>query len=97
MPNDGYILISASVTMGGTDITSTAYNAERILIPRVTGDIIITASATDVVIPDVSGKENTSNKVTSISESSTNEQYPSALAVKNYVDSALGVIENGSY
>ncbi len=48
LPNDGYILTSVSVTMGGTDITSTAYNAERILIPRVTGDIIITASATDI-------------------------------------------------
>ena len=48
LPNDGYILTSVSVTMGGTDITSTAYNAERFLIPRVTGDIIITASATDI-------------------------------------------------
>lgn len=32
------------------------------------------------VIPDVSGKENTSNKVTSLSAQSTNEQYPSAKA-----------------
>ena len=48
LPNDGYILTSVSVTMGGTDITSTAYNAERILIPKVTGDIIITASADGV-------------------------------------------------
>ena len=48
LPNDGYILTSVSVTMGGTDITSTAYNAERILIPRVMGDIIITASATGI-------------------------------------------------
>lgn len=47
---------SVTVMMGGTDITSTAYNAERILIPKVTGDITITASATDVAIPDVSGK-----------------------------------------
>lgn len=44
-----------------------------------------------------SAKENASNKVTSISGNSTNAQYPSALAVKNYVDAALGVIENGSY
>lgn len=46
---------------------------------------------------DITGKENVSNKVTLISSSSTNTQYPSALAVKNYVDTALGVIENGSY
>lgn len=57
---------------------------------------IYTKAEVDALI-NVSGKENTSNKVTSISGSSTNEQYPSALAVKNYVDSALGVIENGSY
>lgn len=30
---------------------------------------------------DISGKENTSNKVTTISSSSTNTQYPSAKAV----------------
>lgn len=42
---------------------------------------------------DISGKENTSNKVTSISASASNTQYPSALAVKNYVDSVLGDIE----
>ena len=49
LPNDGYILTSVSVTMGGTDITSTAYNAERVLIPRVTENIIITASANDIM------------------------------------------------
>lgn len=48
LPNDGYILTSVSVTMGGTDITSTAYNVGRVLIPNVMGDIIITASADGV-------------------------------------------------
>lgn len=38
------------------------------------------------VIPDVSGKEDTSNKVTSLSAQSTNEQYPGAKAVVDYVD-----------
>lgn len=33
------------------------------------------------VIPDVSGKENTSNKVTSLSSASTDTQYPSAKCV----------------
>lgn len=37
------------------------------------------------VIPDVSGKENTSNKVTSLSSSSTDTQYPSAKAVWDLV------------
>lgn len=37
------------------------------------------------VIPDVSGKENTSNKVTNLSSSSTDTQYPSAKCVWDLV------------
>lgn len=39
---------------------------------------------------DISGKEDKTNKVTSISNSSTNTQYPSALAVYNYIQSLNG-------
>ena len=46
---------------------------------------------------DISGKENTANKVTSVSSSSTNTQYPSALAVYNAIQTAIGGVENGSY
>ena len=41
---------------------------------------------------DISGKENISNKVTSISSQSTNTQYPGALAVYNYVNTTIGDI-----
>ena len=45
---------------------------------------------------DTSGEsgdvEMTSNKVTSVSASSTDTQYPSAKAVKTYVDTAIGDI-----
>lgn len=37
---------------------------------------------------DISGKENISNKVTSISSSSTDTQYPSAKAVVNYINNS---------
>jgi hypothetical protein len=37
------------------------------------------------VIPDISGKENISNKVASISSSSTDTQYPSAKCVYDLV------------
>ena len=37
------------------------------------------------VIPDINGKENTSNKVTSLSSSSTDTQYPSAKCVYDLV------------
>lgn len=44
----GYTLDGAtvSITMGGTDITSTAYNGGAISIPVVTGAIVISVSAT---------------------------------------------------
>lgn len=37
------------------------------------------------VIPDVSGKENTSNKVTSLSAQSTDTEYPSAKCVYDII------------
>ena len=47
----GYTMETVSVTMGGTDITATAYNANTgvISIAAVTGDVVITAKATKVV------------------------------------------------
>lgn len=42
---DGYELDSVTVTMGGVDITSTAYSNGRITIAEITGDIAITATA----------------------------------------------------
>ena len=39
----------------------------------------------------------TSKAITEINETVTNNQYPTALAVKNYVDTVIGGIENGSY
>lgn len=44
--NAGYTLSSVTVKMGGTDITSTAYSGGVISIASVTGDIVITATAT---------------------------------------------------
>lgn len=47
----GYTMGTVVVKMGGTDITSTAYNADTgvISIAAVTGDVVITAKATKVV------------------------------------------------
>lgn len=47
-PADGYKLGTATVTMGGTDITSTAYDDGIIVIDDVTGNIVITATGTAV-------------------------------------------------
>lgn len=44
--NTGYTLDSVIVTMGGTDITSTAYNNGTISIASVTGNVVITVTTT---------------------------------------------------
>lgn len=44
--NSGYTLDNVTVTMAGTDITSSCYSNGSINISNVTGNIIITASAT---------------------------------------------------
>lgn len=43
---DLYTLSSVVVTMGGVDVTSTAYGGGQISIASVTGDIVVTATAT---------------------------------------------------
>ena len=49
--NSGYIMGTVSITMGGTDITSTAYDSSTnaISIASVTGNIVITAEAIEDV------------------------------------------------
>ena len=47
--NSGYVLSDVTVTMGGTDITETAYDSGTITIASVTGDIVITAVAVEDV------------------------------------------------
>jgi hypothetical protein len=46
--NSGYELSSVKVTMGGTDISSTAVSGGKITIANVTGNIVITAVSTEV-------------------------------------------------
>lgn len=43
--SDGYAISAVTVTMGGVDITDSAYADGHISIPSVTGDIVITATA----------------------------------------------------
>lgn len=49
-PASGYELESVTVTMGGVDITSTAYADGVITISAVTGNLVITATATEIVV-----------------------------------------------
>ena len=46
-PNNGYVVKTISITMGGTDVTSSVWTASTrtISIPVVTGNIVVTATA----------------------------------------------------
>ena len=57
--DSGYILGNITVTMGGTDITSTAVSGNAIDIISVTGDIVIIAQATATS----SGSDSPSNTI----------------------------------
>ena len=74
--NSGYTLSSVKVTMGGTNITSSAVSGNKISIASVTGDVVITATATEIVIPTYTITNNltnctNSNSATSIKEGSS--------------------------
>ena len=49
--NSGYEISTIKVTMGGTDITSSAVSGSNITIANVTGDIVITVTTVQTVIP----------------------------------------------
>ena len=57
--NDGYELRSVTVTMGGADVTASAYSNGVVSIAEVTGDVVITAAASvpafTYVVPDLDG------------------------------------------
>lgn len=51
--SDGYALKTVTVTMGGVNITSTAYSNGVVTIAEVTGNVVITASAEKAAEPVV--------------------------------------------
>ena len=48
--NSGYVIDTIVVTMGGTNISSTAVSGNNIYIPNVTGDIVITVTTTAITV-----------------------------------------------
>ena len=69
-PTSSGYSVSVTVTMGGTDITSSAYNssAKTISIANVTGNIIITATAS---APSGGGDSYTSSRTIDVTETSS--------------------------
>lgn len=57
--NDGYVLDGIVVTMSGTAITSSVVSGNTISIPEVTGNIVITATASEAPTADISYESTT--------------------------------------
>lgn len=72
--NSGYTISNVTITMGGTDITSTAYSGGNITIGAATGPIVITATAEATSTPDVPPVGYT-NLVTTSIDPATGEVY----------------------
>ena len=68
-PSSGYEISTVTVTMGGIDITSTAYSNGHIEISSVTGNIIITA--TGVVSDNPTVTYTITNNLTNVSTSNS--------------------------
>ena len=60
--NEGYKLDAVTITMGGTDITTTAYSGGVVTITEVTGNIVITVTTVSNVTYDVTNLVPTSQE-----------------------------------
>ena len=69
---------AVSLTLGDANVIETVKVNGSALTPDAN-------KAVDITVPSVSGKEDTTNKVTSLSSSSTDTQYPSAKCVWDLV------------
>ena len=89
-----YTLNSVTVTMGGVDITSTAYSSGTITIPSVTGNIVITATA----VPAVSSISAVYTQSGTVHETDSLDSLKADLVVTaTFSDSTTGVIDAADY
>lgn len=102
-PATGYTLGSVQVTMGGTDITSSAYTAssKSIQIGAVTGNIVITATATKqtVAVSSVTLNKSTASMTVGESLTLTATVSPSDATDKTVTwtsNSAAATVSNGT-
>lgn len=77
--------------------TQSAWKVEKGEEKAVKSNTYTKAETEQLITHSASLKESLSKKVTEITANSTNAQYPSALAVYNAIQTAIGGVENGSY
>lgn len=77
--------------------TQSVWKVEKGEEKAVKSNTYTKAETEQLITHSASLKESLSKKVTEITANSTNAQYPSALAVYNAIQTAIGGVENGSY
>lgn len=95
--SSGYTLTGAavSVTMGGTDITSTAYNAGVISVASVTGALGITVTAVAAVISSISAAYTQSGTVYETDNLDSLKQ--DLVVTAHYSDSSTSIVNMTDY
>lgn len=100
--NNGQVITTTAIPSGGNGGDLSAYltkiEAEETYQPK--GDYATAAELTELsaeILVLSEGKEDKSNKTTTLSSASTDTQYPSAKAVYDFVNNTLGTIINGDY
>lgn len=96
--NSGYTMIGATVSiiMGGTDITSTAYNNGAITIASVSGNIVINASAVAVTLSSISAVF-TQGQTVIYDTDSLDVLKPMLVVTATYSDSSTATIPSTDY
>ena len=90
--NSGYTLGDVTITMGGADITSTAYSNGDISISSVTGNIVITASATAIEVEPTT--YTVTNNLTNCSTNNSNASVNSGEAYMSTITANEGYTLN---
>ena len=98
--NSGYVMSTVTVTMGGTDITSSAYDSSNglIAIASVTGNVVITASAAVITatLSSISAVFSQGNN-TVYDSTALNDLKQYLTVTATYSDSSTAVISAANY
>lgn len=92
--SSNYTLNTVSVTMGGSDITSTVYSSGTISIGSVTGDIVITATA---VLAAESITATYTQSGTVYTTASLSDLTSDLVVVATYADSSTATLTSSDY
>lgn len=93
----GYTLEGAtvSVTMNGADVTSSVYDDGDILIPVVTGDVVITVVAVALTVVSISAVYTQSHYVGK--NDNLDSLKPDLVVTATYSDSSTGIVPSADY